>query len=109
MLFGHLSVVFGQMSIKSSAHFSIEFLDFVVVELYELIIYFEGFFFPLYSFFFYSCTCGIWKFLGKEGSNQRCIFHPKPQPQQHWLLNPLSKAKELNLLTRGHYVMFLIC
>ena len=64
----------------------------------------------LFFFFFWSfqgCTHGIWSFLG-QGWNQRCscqstaaqqhriraasgLYHSS---QQHWILNPLSKARD---------------
>ena len=45
-----------------------------------------GFLYPFckglfFSFFLNSCTCSIWKFLGR-GLNQSCSCWPKPQPQQ---------------------------
>ena len=43
---------------------------------------------------FYSskgCTCSIQKFSG-QGSNQSCSR--QPTPQQHHILNPLSKARD---------------
>ena len=35
----------------------------------------------LFSFLFYGCTCGIWKFPG-QGSNWSCSCQLTPQPQQ---------------------------
>ena len=59
--------------------------------------------------FFKGCTLGIWRFSG-YGANQSCSRQPTPQPQQHgiqamsatqhhslwqhWILNPLSKARD---------------
>lgn len=37
-------------------------------------------------YFFFGCTCGVWKFLG-QGSNPSCIHNPMPQ------LNILQWAK----------------
>ena len=35
----------------------------------------------LFIYFFDSCTCSVWKFLG-QGLNQSCSGRPPPQPQQ---------------------------
>lgn len=37
---GYLYVVFGEMSLRSTAHFSVELFVFFAVELYELFVYF---------------------------------------------------------------------
>ena len=69
------------------------------------------FIFPLYFFaffFFYGRTCSIWKFPG-WGLNQSYSCRPAPptatqdpsricnlhhSSPQHWILNPLSKARD---------------
>ena len=40
-----------------------------------------------------GCTCGIWRFPG-QGLNRSCGCWPTPQPQQRWILNSLSKARD---------------
>ena len=53
--------------------------------------------------------CGIWKFPGK-GLNQSCCYQPTPQPQQHWILNPLSEARNrtinLTVAVRSQCISF---
>ena len=53
---------------------------------------------PVFILFYFIClfqgrTCRIWRFPG-QGSNQSCCCQPTPQPQQHRILNPLSKARD---------------
>ena len=63
------------------------------------IISLNAFFFFFFSF--YSCTCGIWKFLG-QGLNRSCshsntrlshICDPHCGLRQSWIFNPLSETR----------------
>ena len=49
-------------------------------------------FLSFFLFFFKVRMCGIWKFSG-QGSNRSCSCQSTPQPQQCWILNPLSEAR----------------
>ena len=44
-------------------------------------------------FVFQGRTHGIWRF-PDQGSNWNCSHWPTPQPQQRWILNSLSKARD---------------
>ena len=65
--------------------------------------------FVLFCFvlFLMAALCSICKFPG-QGSNQSCICQPTPQPQQCWIVNTLSKARDwTHLLIDTNWVCYL--
>ena len=76
-----------------------------------------------FFFSFYSHTCSIWKFLGQGwiGSvaesyatgtatlDPSHICHLHHSLRQHWILNPLSKARDETYILTGTTVRSLIC
>ena len=63
---------------------------------------YKSFFFFFFSFSFYSCTCGIWNFLG-QGFNPSCsnmgsVPYLRCSFRQRQTLNPLSEARDQTLI-----------
>ena len=86
-------------NISFSLTFSVKLFNFIKLQFLLYIcrrnlVHREFFFFSfLYHFFFQSCTCDIWKFLG-WGLTQSYSCQPMPQPWQNWIFNPLIEARD---------------